>query len=463
MPRPASHSPAPVRALLVLAIFAAALAAAGPLRAQESRGDASGELPERRRPAVGRCTLTGTVDAGSAAYLQDCVVDAEVAGYDALLVRIDTPGGALESTRAIVRSFLGAEVPVLVWVGPSGARAGSAGVFVTLAANAAGMAPGTNIGAAHPVVGPTGQDPEEAGGKAMGEKVLNDTIAFVESIAQQRGRNVEWAVKAVRESASVPAERAVELNVVDVVAPTEEAFLAAVDGRTVELPSGEVVLRTANARIVELEPSLGQRLVHWLANPSIAYLLFVLGGLGLAIELSNPGMIVPGLLGAICIILALVAFSALPVQAGAIALMLVGIGLIVAELFVASGLLGVGGMVLLVLGGVLLVDDVDFEWFVEPSFGISLGFLIPTVVVLGAGAVYLLVRAAEARTIPQLGGDVGLLGERGRALSAIGPGGGEVFVHGERWRAISVRPIAAGAPVAVRNVDGLTLTVEEIV
>ena len=432
------------------------------VEAQDAPAAAAEEGQPARRAVVGRCILTGTVDAGSAAYLAGCVEQAELAGYDALLVRIDTPGGSLESTRDIVRAFLGAEVPVLVWIGPSGARAGSAGVFLTLASHVAGMAPGTNIGAAHPVVGPTGQDPEEAGGKAMVEKVLNDTVAFAESIATQRGRNAAWAVEAVRDSASITADRAVEIDVVDVMASTEDGFLAAIDGRRIELPGGESVLRTAGARVAEIEPTTRQRLVHWLSNPSIAYLLFVIGGLGLAIELANPGMIVPGLLGAVCLILAMVAFSALPVEAGAIALLLVGIGLIVSEIFVASGLLGAVGVILLALGGILLVDRVDFEWFVEPSFGISLRVLIPTVLVLGGGALYLMLRAGQTRNAPQRAGDVGMIGEKGRVLDDVGPDGGEVFVHGERWRAISARPIAPGTTVVVRKVDGLTVTVEEL-
>lgn len=450
------------RVLAALAAFGL-VAAAGLAAAQQ--GGAAGapeEAAPARRPTVGRCALSGTVDSGSSAHLIDCVAQAEAAGWDALLVVIDTPGGALEATRDIVRAFLGADVPVLVWIGPSGARAGSAGVFITIASHVAGMAPGTNIGAAHPVVGPTGQDPEEAGGEAMGQKVLNDTVAFAESIARQRGRNAEWAAEAVRESASVAADRAVELNVVEVIAKSEEGFLAAVDGRQVELRGGAATLRTAGARIVPVEPTLRQRVVHWLSNPSIAYLLFVIGGLCLAIEFSNPGLIVPGVLGAICLILAMVAFSALPVEAGAVALLLVGVGLVIAELFVGSGLLGAGGVALLALGGVLLVDRFDFEWFVEPSFGISLRFLVPTVLVLGGGAVFLAIRAAQTRKVPQRGGDVGLVGEVGRVVEPVGPEGGMVFVHGEWWRAVSAAPIPAGASVVVRNVDGLTLTVEEL-
>lgn len=414
------------------------------------------------RAAVLSCTLDGTVDAGSAAYLEDCVRTAEAQRAEALLVRVDTPGGSLEATREIVQAFLGSRVPVLVWVGPSGARAGSAGVFITLASNLAGMAPGSNIGAAHPVVGPGGADPEEAGGTAMAEKILNDASAFAESIAKQRGRNGEWAVQAVRESASVPAERALELHVVELLAPTEAAFLDRADGRTVQLPDGPQVLHTAGARIEKVEPSLRQGLVHWLANPTVAYLLFVLGGLGLAIELSHPGGFVPGVVGAIALVLALIAFSALPISAGAIFLLVIGIGLIVAELFVTSGLLGLAGVGLLILGGILLVDRVDTEWFVEPSRKIALEVLIPTAIVVGGAMVFVMFRAAQARREPQRAGDLGLIGEKGRALSPVGREGGEVFVHGERWRAIAPRPIADGGAVVVRGIDGLTLHVEEL-
>lgn len=410
---------------------------------------------------VGLCEMTGTVNSGIAAYLGDCVRIAETQGHEALLIRLDTPGGALESTRDIVRDLLGAEVPVLVWVGPPGARAGSAGVFITMAAHVAGMAPGTNIGAAHPVMGPTGADPEE-GGSHMADKVVNDTAAFAEAIAKQRGRNVEWAIRAVRESESVADDRALELGVVDVSAETMEDFLTQVDGRTIALPGGDRVLHTMGARIEPIRPSVSQSFVHWLANPAIAYILFIVGGLGLAIELTQPGGIIPGVVGAVCLTLAMVAFSSLPIQAGAVILLVLGIGLILAEFFVASGLLGLGGVGLLVLGGVLLVDRFDPEWFVEPSFSISLRFLLPIAILVGGLAVYAILRAAQTRTMRQYGGDLGLVGEEGRALTPIDATSGTVFVHGERWNARSSDPIAEGAQVVVRRVEGLTIYVEEI-
>jgi membrane-bound serine protease (ClpP class) len=416
------------------------------------------------RPIVSRCTLEGMVDAGSGAYLAECVRRAEEAGHAALLVRLDTPGGSLESTREIVRAFLAARVPVLVWVGPSGARAGSAGVFITLASHLAAMAPGTNIGAAHPVMGLSGEDPEQAGGKELARKIENDTAAFAESIARQRGRNAEWAATAVRESVSVPSGRAVELRVVEQEAASEEAFLAWADGRTVETAAGPTRLTTRAAQVVELSPSLSQRLLHALAQPSLVYLLFLVATLGLMVELTHPGLFVPGLIGLVALVLALLASSALPVRGGAVILLVLGAGLLIAELFVTSGLLGAGGALLLILGGVLLVDRFNPDWFTDRSVSwtVPLSLVLPTALVAAGFAVFVAFRGAESRRLPQRAGDLGLLGERGTTLSPISAGGGEVFVHGERWQALSPTPIPSGAPVVVRRVEGLTLYIEEV-
>src|SRR5512132_2732670 len=236
------------------------------------------------RATVLRCELEGTVDAGSAAYLADCVRAAERDGDAALLVRIDTPGGSLEATQQIATAFLGARVPILVWVGPAGARAGSAGTFLVLASNLAGMAEATRIGAAHPV-GLTGEDVGKKD-EHLAAKVENDAAAFAVGIARARGRNAAWAERAVRESVSVGATEAQKLGVVELVAPSEAAFLEASDGRTVKIQDSDVRLATAGAEIVALQPSLQQRLLHTLANPALAYLLLLLGGFGILIELS---------------------------------------------------------------------------------------------------------------------------------------------------------------------------------
>ncbi|QSQ20533.1 nodulation protein NfeD [Pyxidicoccus parkwayensis] len=415
------------------------------------------------QPTVARCELDGVVDSGSGDYLKDCVARAEAEGHGALLVRLDTPGGSLEATRVIVRSFLASRVPVLVWVGPSGAHAGSAGVFITLASNLAAMAPGTNIGAAHPVVGIEGQDPEAAGGKQLARKVENDAVAFAESIARQRGRNVAWAASSVRASASIPAEKALELRVVEHVASSEAEFLAWADGRRVEVAGGDVVqLATAKARVVTLAPTLSQRTVHALAHPSVVYLLFLVAALGLVVELSHPGALVPGVVGGVAMVLALVASSALPVRTGALLLLLLGAALIIAELFVTSGLLGAAGVVLLAVGGLFLVNRFDPGWFVDRSFRLSWVWVVPTTAVIAGAAAYVAYRGAQTRRLPQQGGDAGLVGEKGTALDSVSPERGEVFVHGERWRATSPAPIRPGAPVVVRRVEGLTLFVDEV-
>jgi membrane-bound serine protease (ClpP class) len=411
---------------------------------------------------VSRCVLEGMVDAGSGAYLVECVQRAEEAGHAALLVRMDTPGGSLEATRDIVRAFLGARVPVLVWVGPSGARAGSAGVFLTLASHRAAMAPGTNIGAASPVMGPTGQDPKEAGGETMARKIENDTVAFAEGIALQRGRNAQWAAQAVREAASIPASRAVELNVVELQAPTEAAFLEQVHGQRVELPGGPATLSTRGAQLVDLRPGLSQRVLHALAQPAVVYLLFLLATLGIVVELSHPGGVVPGLVGVISLVLALVASSALPVRAGALALMVLGAALLIAELFLTSGVLGGVGALLLILGGVFLINRFEPGWFVDPSIRLPLRLVLPTALFFAGAAIYVAFRGAETRRLPQRTGEAGLVGETGTALDTVGREGGEVFVHGERWRALSPHPLPRGARVVVRRVEGLTLYVDEV-
>ncbi|RJS24017.1 nodulation protein NfeD [Corallococcus sp. H22C18031201] len=440
-------------ALLVLGLLGLVLLAPSAPRAQ----------PEARAaPPVVRCDWEGVVDTEAGAYLSDCVKRAESLSATALLVRLDTPGGELDSTRDIVRAFLESNVPVLVWVGPAGARASSAGLFITLASQVAGMAPGTRVGAAHPLVGPTGEDPEQVAGTQLARKLENDAAAFASGLARERGRNAAWAASAVRDSASLPADRAVAQRVVEFESPTVAAFLAQVDGLSMRVASGDTVrLATRDARVITLSPGLSRQVVHVLAHPVAIYLLFLVAALGLVAELSHPGSFAPGIAGVVALVLALMAASALPVRAGALALMFAGLGLLVAELFVTSGLLGASGAVLLALGGLLLVDRVAPGWFLDPSFRVSWAVAIPSAVVLAAGAVFLAFRGAQTRRLPQRAGDAGLVGERGTTLAPVSPDGGEVFVHGERWRAISSEPLRTGTRVVVRAVQGLTLTVAE--
>ncbi|MDQ3266446.1 MAG: ATP-dependent Clp protease proteolytic subunit [Myxococcota bacterium] len=416
-------------------------------------GMAGGQPPAPSDSVVYRCQINGTVDEGIANYLLDCLERAESA-QSPLLIQVDTPGGSLEATRKIVRAFLGAEVPVLAWVGPAGARAASAGLLVVMAAHHASMAPATHLGAATPVSAGGWQTP----GGAMERKVLNDTVAFARMIAEQRGRNVEWAERAVTEAATATAEEASRLGVVDSLSTTEEALLTSLAGQQV----AKATLPT-NPTVETLQPSVSQRLMHLLSSPALAYLLVLIGGLGLAIELSHPGLIIPGAIGMASLVLAMMAFSALPVAAGAVILLVLAVGLIVAELFVASGLLGGAGALLAALAGVLLIDRVDPEWFVEPGFGLPLRLVIPTAAVTALAALLLARRVRRSQRLPDRAGPAGMVGELGRTLEEIGPAHpGEVFVHGELWRGEADKPIPPGRRVAVRAVRGLTLKLEEV-
>ena len=341
-------------------------------------------------------------------------------------------------------------IPVIVWVAPGGAHAGSAGVLITLAGHIAAMAPGSNIGAAHPVSG-GGKDIEGD----MAEKVTNDAAAFAESIAETRGRNKKWAINAVRQSVSITAKRAKEINVVDHLAVTLDELLEKIDGTKIELKKGSVVLKTKGAVVETLEMNLKQKIVTLLGDPNIMYILMMIAALGIYFELSNPGLIVPGVLGAIAIILSFISAQALPINYGAILLLLLGIGLLVAEVFVSSfGILGFGGIVSLVLGSIFLIDtDVM-------SHGVSLLVIVPsiivvTIVMLGVGYAVLRTHRKRAST-----GKESLVGMSGKVREEILAGKeGKVFVHGELWSAISEEIISKDETIEVTEVNGLTLKV----
>lgn len=421
---------------------------------------------------VAEAIVSGAIDPGSGEYIRSAISAAERGDYEALVIRLDTPGGLVSSTREIVQAMLSSAVPVVVYVGPSGARAGSAGVFVTLAAHVAAMAPATNIGAAHPVGlgvgGPRDDDEEQKeGGRSeqeiLAEKLENDLAAFVESIAEERGRNVEWAIRAVRESESIPATKALELKVIDVIAADRDGLLAAIDGRTVRLGPGKVehVLKTKGAPVDELPWTLRQRFLHLIGEPTIASLLLSIGFLGILLEVYNPGGIVPGVLGLTSLLLGIIGMSALPVNYGAAALLLLGIGLMIAELFVSGvGVLGLAGAVAFAAGGVLLVDHTGEDFFADPDFGVSARVFVPTAALVAALAIFLGYKALAAWRMKPVVGSSGLVGEVGVVEVAMAPGQpGKVFVHSESWNAISDVALPAGASVRVVEVSGLTVTV----
>lgn len=393
--------------------------------------------------------VRGGIDPGVADYVVEGLRDAEAAGAPAVVIRLDTPGGLLESAREIVAAELAAEVPVIVWVGPSGARAASAGVFLTLGAHVAAMAPGTTIGAAHPVV-LGGEQPDGP----MAEKMVSDAAAWARAVATQRGRDADWAEQAVRESVSVTDDEALELGLIDLAVADLPALLDAADGLTVLTAAGPVTLDTADAALREVPMDLRQRVVHVLGDPNVLYALMLVGMLGIYVELSNPGLVLPGVLGAVALIAAGVGLSILPFNAGGLLLVLLGLALLIAEVFVvSSGALALGGVVSVVLGGLLLFDVAGFDLSVDP-------WVLGLVGVVGAAlAVLVAVLVARAQRRPPLGGAEGLVGEAGEVLEG-GHEHGRVRVAGETWWADWRGDLRPGERVRVTGVHGLHLDVE---
>lgn len=393
----------------------------------------------------------GVIGAASEDILNTALDATKSQGFAGLVVKLDTPGGALENTRNMVKEILAAPFPVIVWVGPAGSRAGSAGAFITLAAHVAAMAPGTNIGAAHPVQG-SGQDIDDE----MERKVTNDAVAFIESIAKTRGRNIEMARSFVTHSVSVTADEAKDNNVIDLIAPNVAALMASIDGRVVEVgPATKMRLATTNAVLTPFEKSLRQKLLELLSNPNLFYLLFMAGLIGLGYELTHPGMLVPGVVGGICLILALIATSVLPISYGAAALIVVGIGMLVAEAFVPSfGILGIGGFVAFVFGSIFLVDPANREGLRISWMTIAPGAVTVAAAFLTLG--YLIVRSGRA---PVRSGAEALQGAVGTVIADFGEGRGQIRVEGAIWSARSADPLHRGDAVKVAARHGLELVV----
>jgi len=398
------------------------------------------------------------VDAGinpaTADFIHESMFTAAHAGAQALIIELDTPGGLLDSTKSIVKDLLGAPLPVIVYIAPSGAGAASAGVFITMAANLAAMAPGTNIGAAHPV----GGEGENIGGD-MREKVENFAASLSKTIAQERGRNVDWAEKAVRESVSVTEQEALKLHVVDIVATNLDDLLRQADGREVTIKGTAVRLDLVGAEIVRKDMRLKQKFLNILANPNVAYLLMMAGLLGLYVEFTHPGVVFPGIAGGICLVLGLTALQVLPINYSGLALVVLGIALLVSELFLPSfGILGVGGIVAFVLGSLLLFDTAESNLTVDANIVYAAAATFGSFTLWVS---YLVVRSQRRK--PSLGRE-GLLGEIGEVRQRIdsGAAGGKVFVHGEYWNAVADDPIEVGERAEVLEVDGMRLTVRRV-
>jgi len=392
-------------------------------------------------------TYEGVINPVTAEYLHDALAFAETSRAQMLVVKLDTPGGLVTSMQTIVKTIVNAPLPVAVYVSPSGGRAASAGVFITLAGHVAAMAPGTNIGAAHPVAMGGEMD------NTMKEKAENDLAASIKSLADQRGRNVKWAEEAVRKSVSVTEKEALSLKVIDLVAEDVPALLAQVDGRKVQLPGGSVTLQTKGAEVREFPMGWRLEALKALSDPNIAVLLMTIGTIGILAELYNPGAILPGIVGAISLILAFYSLQSLPINYAGLLLLLLGIALFILEIKVTSyGLLTLGGIAAMTLGGLLLVKS-D-----APFMQVSLSFLLPTVITAGAIMFGMAWLALKARRRTPVTGKESMIGEIAMAKTDVAPHG-QVFLHGELWEAISEQPIRRGEEAEVTSVEGLTLKV----
>jgi len=442
-----------------------------------------------------------TINPVTAEYIIGAIAQAELEQATCLIIKMDTPGGLLNSTRMIVKAMMESEVPLVVYIAPKGSRAGSAGVFITYASHIAAMAPSTNIGAAHPVQmggeAPkrTGnwdelrklidelregkksqqtepepkedssienQDPSvkeefQADEHPMESKILQDTLAFIRSIAKERNRNVEWAELSVAKSNSITSEEALEKGVIEIIAENEQDLLKQLDGRVVTINGNEKTLYTKGAFIQPVGMTAGQAFFNVLANPNIAYLLMILGFYGLLFEVTHPGFGVPGVLGSVFLILALYSMQTLPTNYAGLALMILGIILLITEAYTPTfGVLTTGGLACMVLGSLLLFDTVDP--IMQVSISVILAFSLTT-----AGITLFLVRSViRAHRAKVRGGVEGFVGEIGEAKTPLSPGyKGKVFVHGELWNATSSEEIEEGQEVIVESVQGLLIQVKK--
>lgn len=432
--------------------------------------------------------IDGAIGPATTDYLTRALETAEERAAEVVILRMDTPGGLTAATRDIVQAIRNSTVPVVVWVAPEGAQAASAGTYILYASHIAAMAPATNVGAATPVSlggdrpGPKApgqpqeepegdgegdgesadeggeqkaEEPEPAPGDAKSRKALNDAAAWIRSLAQETGRNAEWAERAVREAVSLTANEAVEQNVAELIATDLDELLAAIDGRSVKTVAGAVTLATAGARVERIEPDWRSELLAVITNPTVAYLLLMIGIYGLLLEGYNPGSLVPGTVGAICLLLALYALQVLPVNYAGLLLIVLGIILMVSEAFMPSfGVLGIGGLVALVVGSIILFDTET------PGFGIALEVITGMALIAGGIMALLIWLAVRAWRNPVVSGDQAILGAHGEALEPIDPGSGTVHLMGERWQARSESPLEPGTKVRVTRRDGLVLRVE---
>jgi membrane-bound serine protease (ClpP class) len=435
--------------------------------------------------AVALLEIEGPIGPATVDYVERSFAKAVEQGMDLILLRMDTPGGLADSMRVIIKEILASPVPVVSYVAPAGAHAASAGTYILYASHVAAMAPGTNLGAATPVqIGgggfQPGRSPEEqkdgqdggarkngAGGAGdqaendqpkptagMEDKIVNDAVAYIRSLAQLRGRNVEWAERAVREAASLSAREALELNVIDLVASDLKELLEKLDGRPIELDGGELILDTDEHNVVRFEPDWRTELLSIVTDPNVAYILMLIGIYGIILEFYNPGMMLPGVIGAISLVLALYAFQVLPVNYAGLALIGLGIAMMAGEMLMPSfGALGIGGIIAFVVGSIMLID------IEAPGYGISWQLIGGVALAAASMLLVLMTMFARSRQRPVVTGQEEMVGSRARVIEWQG-GDGRVRVHGEIWHARGPAGLRPDQEVRVIGIDGLTVEVE---
>ena len=461
-----SHLNSPVEILKLFAAMMLAFAGLASLSAAHAEG------------VVIRLEIDGAIGVATAEHIIEGIETASERNANLVLIRMDTPGGLVEPMRDIVKAILGSPVAVATYVAPDGARADSAGTYILLASHVAAMAPTTHLGAATPVsLGggdlpdpPTplnrgtqddpADDVEQEGpgdqGSAMERKVLNDAIAYIRGLAEAHGRNAEWAELAVRDAATLTATAALEQNVIDLIAPDQAALLASIHGREIELNGQSVTLDTESAIVETLEPSWRNKVLSTIASPEIALLLMLVGIYGLVFEGWNPGAIVPGVVGVICLLLAAYALQVLPVNYAGLALIIVGFALITAEAFVPSfGALGLGGIAAFIFGSIMMFDSGI------PGFGISILFVVSLALAAAALLLWLISYLLRLRHRGAVSGRGSIIGGIAEVMESFS-GTGRVWLEGEAWAAVSALPVTKGQQVVVRELDGLTLEVEPL-
>jgi membrane-bound serine protease (ClpP class) len=404
---------------------------------------------------VHRIIIDGVINPIATEYIEKSIERAEKSNAQLLIIELDTPGGLMESMHNIMKAMQNARVPVAVYVAPSGSRAGSAGVYITYAAHIAAMAPSTNIGSAHPVFGGGENKMDSTTTDLMMDKVTNDAIAKIRSAAEKHGRNAEWAEKAVRESANITEREALELNVIDYIAPTTDSLLNKIDGKVIKLEGNlEVTLQTKDATVITYEMTWRQKMFDTLINPNVAAVLMMIGLAGIMLELYNPGTIVPGVAGSICLILAWYAMDVLPLNYAGLALIIISVIMFILEVNIPSyGILSIGGVVSLVFGLILLIDSPI------PELQISWQVIVFLVISTALFFTFALGFAIKAQKKKPITGSEGLVGEKGVVVKNLNPFG-TVQIHGEYWHAKADEPIKKGSAVQVEEYDGENLIIK---